>query len=284
MEQHNDWRLPTKDEMKNLYEQIGSNFQPTPIVKTEEYFIAFFDILGFEARLESLGLDKIIEKYQQLINIIDRNNFKQKELKSGKYHGSFWTSEGIPLISYEIKGAYASDSILIWANRKQEENFIPSDNFLNVCNELICSSIEIGLPLRGAISMGKLCIDEKKGVYLGKALVDIARLEKQQHIIGATPCKDFQHQPIQNKYFLPYKSHLKKLEYDNMELSFGAILDWPRHWRETRKSSVLDYMLSLNTNNTSEVKIKYDNTSKLVKFSELNSEYWKKEKKDMVHG
>lgn len=277
MEQHNDWRLPTKDEMKNLYEQIGSDFQPTPIVETEEYFIAFFDILGFEARLESLGLDKMIEKYQQLINIIDKNNFKQEELKNGKFHGAFWTSEGIPLISYEINGAYASDSILIWANRKLEEKFVPSDNFLNICNELICSSIEIGLPLRGAISMGNLCIDEKKGAYLGKALVDIARLEKQQDIIGATPCKDFQQQPIQNKYFLPYKSHLKKLEYDNMELSFGAILDWPRHWRETRKSSVLDFMSHLSINDIPEVKIKYDNTLKLVKFSKLNSEYWKKD-------
>jgi hypothetical protein len=226
----------------------------------------------------------MIEKYQQLINIIDKNNFKQEELKNGNFHGAFWTSEGIPLISYEIKGAYASDSILIWANRKLEEKFVPSDNFLDICNQLICSSIEIGLPLRGAISMGNLCIDEKKGVFLGKALVDIARLEKQQDIIGATPCKDFQHQLIQNEYFLPYKSHLKKFEYDNMKLSFGAILDWPRHWRKTRKSSLLDFMSSLNIDDSPEVKIKYDNTFKLVKFSELNSEYWKKATKDIAIG
>ena len=277
MELHNDWRLPTKEELKSLYNQIGTDFKPTPIAETEDYFIAFFDILGFESRLNSLGLHKMIEKYQLLIDIIDKNNAKQEELKSGKFHGAFWTDEGVPIISYEIKGAYASDSILIWAKRKLDGEFIPSDNFLSVCNELICASIEISLPLRGAISMGELCIDEQKGVYLGEALVDIARMEKRQNFIGATPCQAFQEQPLQPQYFLPYKSHLKELKLSENDLSFGAVLDWPRHWRNTRESDILQIVTSLSESSESDdnVKKKYVNTLKLIQFSESNSEYWK---------
>ena len=286
MELHSDWRLPTKEELKSLYDQIGDDFKPTLITNTENYFIAFFDILGFESRLRSFGLQKMIEKYQLLTNIIDKNNAKQEELKSGKFHGAFWTAEGSAMISYEIKGAYASDSILIWANRQLDGKFLPPDNFLAVCNELICASIEINLPLRGAISMGELCIDEQKGVYLGDALVDIARMEKRQNFIGATPCKAFQEQSIQAQYFLPYKSHLKELKQKELDLSFGAVLDWPRHWRNTRNADVLQIVASLSEDGESNenVNIKYENTKKLIQFSGSNSEYWKVPRDELIYG
>jgi len=263
--------------------------------KATEYFIAFFDVLGFENKLETLQLNKMTEKYKQLVDIVNKNNYRHNKLKDKGLHGSFWTAEGIPFISYEIKGAYASDSIIIWANRLSENKVfdnrnvkfinppVPCDDFLYLCNELICSSIEIGLPLRGSISMGEAFIDEKESIYLGKPFIEVARLEKRQKFIGATPCFSFREQPIVPQFLLPYKSHLKPLKQDEKDLSFGAVLDWVRYWRKTRKTNICDIINAMNTDK--QFSIYYENTLKLIEFSKLNDKYYEEKTiEQLVYG
>jgi len=48
------------------------------------------------------------------------------------------------------------------------------------------SSIEIGLPLRGAFSMGEAVLHLDRGVFLGQPIIDTARLEHTQLCIGAS--------------------------------------------------------------------------------------------------
>lgn len=254
----------------------------------KEYLVGFFDILGFENRLNVLGLNGMLEKYESLIDIVNTNNKRHDELKKRKLHGAFWTANGTIRISYEIRGAYASDSIIVWAKRElggegmrfPDGTFgsppILCDDFLNVCNELICRSLEMGLPLRGALSMGKAFIDEERNIYLGMPFVEAARLEKGQMFIGASPCKSFNEQPILPHLILPYKSHLKEKAKNE---TGGSVLDWPRHWRETRETDALEKVISLQkqaggTNLPETVREKYENTLKLINFSKDNSKYW----------
>lgn len=253
------------------------------IKKNPEYLIAFFDILGFESRLSVLGLNGMFEKYLKLIEIINENNRKQELLKSVNMEGSFWAQDG-SFELYQIKGAYASDSIILWAKmemggigvRFADGSFghpkVEPYNFLNLCNELICFSLEIGLPLRGAISAGEAIIDEDKRIFLGNPFVEVAKLEKRQNGIGATPCKTFQilHQGLNPTYFLPFENYLKTTE--DKDLTFGAILDWPRHWRNSRKSEPDEVIVKLNTDER--FSIYYENTLKLVEFSKANDRYW----------
>ncbi len=250
-----------------------------------DYLVALFDILGFESRLVDLGLNCMYEKYQKLINIIDENNKKQELLKSANLYGRFWAQDG-QFEVYEIKGAYASDSIIIWANRIIEGGGIRFANgsfgnppispnhFLNICNELICCSLEIGLPLRGAVSVGKAIIIENRNIFLGFPFVEVARLEKRQTTIGATPCKAFQlgHRGLNPYLLLPYEKHLKS--FSDREQTFGAVLDWPRRWRESRDVDVRKVVKGLD----SDVRFSkyYNDTIELIDFSEKKDTYWKK--------
>src|SRR5882672_1378072 len=140
------------------------------------YLTALFDILGFERRLEVIGLAEMRSRYEALIASV---NYRQEQTTRvfgdlDFQEAPYWTSEGDVMIFSKTHGAYASDSILLWMNRtwpiarnKTPEEMeklskdqasgwayhpIPCDNFLDVCNDLICRGIEIGLPLRGALA------------------------------------------------------------------------------------------------------------------------------------
>ena len=164
-----------------------------------EYFVALFDVLGFESQFANLQLKDMLKKYEELISIVNRKNEEHERYKKGKSHGAFWLKmededSMHPIVIHEIGGAYASDSIIVWANRRllgmpirvdtekegitlQSPNVF-ADSFLEVCSEIMCHAIEIGLPLRGGISTGNAILEQANGIYLGQPIIDAARIEK----------------------------------------------------------------------------------------------------------
>jgi len=120
----------------------------------------------------------MLARYEALIEVVDyrkeqiKRVFDELEFDEAPY----WSSDGNVFIFNKVEGAYASDSILIWAENTWPEARgktldtcqelssnpadgwayfpVPPDNFLDVCNDLICRSLEVGLPLRGAIAVG----------------------------------------------------------------------------------------------------------------------------------
>jgi hypothetical protein len=230
------------------------------------FAVCFFDVLGFESRFATLGLGGMVEKYEQLIHVVNRQNEETARWfgPMNFSEGAYWTAEKEPFISARLYGAYASDSILLFANADFPENRypdalnstpeerkikgqdpgsgwryhpIPCDNFLDLCNEIICHSIEIGLPLRGAISMGEAILHIDYNIFLGQPLIETARLEHVQVCIGASLATSFtKDQIVPQRYQLPFNTHFKA----NVPQSFsGMILDWPRHWRNTRKTDLI---------------------------------------------
>ena len=256
--------------------------------------------------MRNTSLNEIRSKYDALIKIVKDNNMSHDNLIRKGLHGAFHTDEGGVVFFYDIGAAYASDTILVWANRiwKKARHYdrnelealkndriigwlghpIPCDIFLDLCSELICQSIEIGLPLRGAISMGHAHIEPNDGIFLGIPIIDASRLEHSQNIIGATPHISFHEQPILPHYLLPYRSHLKDkvgAKVKTRDMTAGAILDWPRRWRMTRKGDPRDVIHGLKNN---EFSVYYDNTINLINFSEENQEYWHKPRDLLVYG
>jgi hypothetical protein len=254
------------------------------------YQVALFDILGFEQKLKARGLANIAEAYDVLISDVEARNRHMAKLfgEMGFSEAAYWTSEGDVFIFNNVRGAFASDSILLWAHRTwpdvRDKNGkelaelskspahgwkahpIPCDNFLDTCNELMCHSLEIGLPLRGAISMGEAVIDEDRRVFLGQPIVDAARMEREQVFLGASLCSPFVPQRIPGRYTLLFEEHLKE---PGPSVWSGLVLDWPRHWRNTRAENLKEIVAALNTD--PQYSACYDHTRRFIDASNCRS-------------
>lgn len=246
-----------------------------------DYAVAYFDILGFGAKFNALGLPAIAEKYRALMRVVDNINEHSARLTGDLFRfkeSVYWTSEGDVVPVVKVHGAYASDSILIWSHAAWPEargktddechelaqdpgsgwvyQTVPCDTFLRTCNEIVCAGLELDLPLRGSISKGKAILDSTDRVFLGQPLIDAARLEKGQKFIGASYCPSFMEQVVPKQFRIPFSEHLK----DGYQAHFGGeVLDWPRHWRKTRKEKLNNVISSLRDASGGATEY-YDNT------------------------
>lgn len=258
------------------------------------YNFCFLDILGFRNKItKENGLEEIKYKYLKLIEKVKTINDRYNGLYKipGIYESVYWEGgkrEKEVMIFDKINTIYGSDSILIWTKRTWEEyeyrndsknihiadKWIahprPCDNFLNICNEIICTSIELELPLRGAITIGEGYFDDKEHIYLGKPIVEAYEFEGKQHIVGASFCESFKNQIIPKRYSLEFYNYLKG---DGAILKRGNLLDWPRHWRKTRpdkdlKEAIHKIDFDGDPNKLDGVSIKKLNTIRFIEESE----------------
>lgn len=174
-----------------------------------------------------------------------------------------------------IGNAYFSDTILFWTQYNKMS--LPSFTLLiaeTICS--ICYSIEIQLPLRGTIACGEAIPDNESNMYLGEPMFEAKNTEELQNWIGVSFGRSFA-KPDFNKEFylntvLPYKSHYKNAESEN---ATGIVVDWPRRWRESRKTNVRPLISAMDTKQ--EFSIYYKNTLRFIDFSEQNHDWFKKQ-------
>jgi hypothetical protein len=254
------------------------------------YFIGLFDVLGFETKFARLGLSGMAELYDALIGDVNAMNAHAVELEQGLALGdeAIWTADGDAFVFNRVNGAYASDSIVLWAHAHFAEaralsqtqrvsrasdpakrwmyHFIPCDRFLDACNQLLCHALEIGLPLRGALALGPGIVEQQRRVFLGQPMIDAARAEKGQKIIGAAFTPSFLDQVVPTRFGVPFKKHIKA---DSEPLLSEYVLDWPRHWRRTRSEDLRGAVDGLNQN--AEFATYYENTQQFIDASEARS-------------
>jgi hypothetical protein len=230
--------------------------------KSDLQVVCLLDVLGFESLLKKHGLSGIHAKYAKLIDYV-------KEQKGGI--DLVPTPDGQVAVGWLVIGnAYFSDSLLFWTNYSKMA--LPS--FTHCIAEAICFGLEIELPLRGAIAVGEAILDADKGVFLGTPLVEVARTERLQQWIGASFGPSFS-QPGFNEGFylhtiLPYKSQYKDRE--NV-FATGMAVDWPRRWREGRKSDVLLTLEALD--HDPQFSEYYKRTEKFIHFSAANHDWFR---------
>jgi hypothetical protein len=253
------------------------------------FVVALFDVLGFEYRLNTFGLDEILNRYQKIVDIVNKNTESNKLLDKLNFDSPFWLSSGnvaLPTIGvfYNIEAVYSSDSILLWSNLawkrvqhepievlKKNENHpaygylskpIPMNNFLTMCANIICRSIEIDLPLRGALSMGDALLDKEANIFLGNPIVEAARLEVQQNCIGVGVCNSFEGYDPRFNHLIPYSKHFKaECKAPRKELA----LNWPLFWKDTRQKDLKSTLEELSEQNDHHHY--YTNTIEFVRYS-----------------
>jgi hypothetical protein len=142
--------------------------------------------------------------------------------------------------------------------------------------ETICYGLENELPLRGTLSVGEMILDAASGTYLGEPLVEAARTERLQQWIGISLGASFSKPGFNLGFYLdtvlPYKSHYKD---PASSLVTGMVVDWPRKWRESRKTDVRPLISGMNTD--PQFSEYYTNTLNFVDFSEQNHDWFKRQ-------
>lgn len=227
--------------------------------------LCLFDVLGFESLLKSIRLKKLAERYAKLTEYV-------KEQKGGI--DIVPTPDGHVAVGWLLIGnAYFSDTLLFWTTYNKMS--IPI--FTQLIAETICYGIENELPLRGTLAVGAMILDSDSGTYLGEPIIEAARTERLQQWIGVSFGASFS-KPDFNKGFylntvLPYKSHYKDKA---SPLATGMVVDWPRRWRETRKTDIRALVSGMDKD--PRFSQYYTNTLKFVDFSEHNHDWFKKRK------
>ncbi len=242
---------------------------PDP-TRPADYLVAFLDVLGFEALLNELGLDELARRYDELL---DAALLPQSEARPWSVGFALVQGEPVPgLMCLPIQTAYFSDSLLLWAS--YHPSHVPE--FLDRCARVFCQALALGIPIRGAVSIGTAILDKSRGIYLGVPLIEAVRLESKSNWIGVSlgaswksetmrtpvpPDRVFLYQPPSKDGALPLFSDL--------------VLDWPRVWRESRKDSAVDYLKRLCCPELpAELKKRYVAAIRFVEYSEANQNWF----------
>jgi hypothetical protein len=229
---------------------------------TDLQIVYLLDVLGFESLLARLGLAGLQQKYTLLVDYVKQQTGGIDIVP---------TPDGHVAVGWLILGnAYFSDSLLFWT--KYSKIALPS--FTHLVSEAICFGIETELPLRGAIAVGEAILDNSTGVFLGTPLVEVARVERTQQWIGASFGPSFAKPGFNDGFYLntvlPYKSHYKD---PASEHATGMTVDWPRRWRESRKSDPRPALHALDRDPN--FSAYYQCTARFIDFSEENHDWFR---------
>jgi hypothetical protein len=236
----------------------------------EPLMICLLDVLGFENRLAALKADGMLARYTTLIEYVKKQTGGVDVVP---------TPDGHVAVGWLVIGnAYFSDTLLFWT--KYSKMSLP--NFTHCIAEAICFGLDIELPLRGAIAVGDAILDRQTGVFLGEPLVEVARTEREQRWVGVSFGPSFARPGFNDGFhlntLLPYKSHYK----DGLSaMATGMTVDWPRQWRESRKTDPRPILRSLNTD--PKYSPAYERTEQFIDFSEVHHD-WFREKQHLDYG
>ncbi len=225
--------------------------------------LCFLDVLGFESLFKSKGLTKLTEQYAKLTDYVKEQSGGLDIVPLPDGH--------VAMGWLVIDNAYFSDTLLFWTSY----NKISLPSFTQQIAEIICYGIENEFPLRGTLVVGDMILDSDSGMYLGEPIIEAARTERLQQWIGVSFGASFS-KPDFNKGFylntvLPYKSHFK----ESGPLATGMVVDWPRRWRETRKTDIHSLVSGLDKD--PEFSRYYTKTLEFIDFSERNHDWFKKQ-------
>jgi hypothetical protein len=248
----------------------GSSFAGKSLdaAQPADYLIAFLDVLGFESLLNTIGLVELSRRYQELLTIALRPNSGSRPLNVG-----IAMVKGEPTVGLmwlPIEAAYFSDSLLLWA--RYHPGHVPI--FLDRCSQVFCQALALGIPIRGAISVGTALLDKTKGIYLGLPLIEAVRLESRSNWIGvalgASWRLDALRIPIPPDRVFQFRPPLKE---GGEQVFSGLVLDWPRVWREERDDSATEYLKDLSMTLSEDLLAKYTAATDFWEYSHAN-EAW----------
>lgn len=227
--------------------------------------VAFFDVLGFKNRLLRDGLPKLKEAYATLQAAVAKIDERMMLNCAVPVEGGRAAAFGMLDVDQDLR----TDGIFLWCSYSSF-HFPP---FCGILLEFFCEVLELGIPLRGGVAVGDAHMDKANRAYLGAPLNEAVDVEKAQTWIGVSFGPSFAKPPynwFEPDQALAYRAHRKP---EKADLIPGAVLDWPRKWRDTRRKSAEQIIQQMNTD--PKYSIYYENTRRFIEFSEQNKNWYK---------
>jgi len=235
------------------------------------YLFALFDVLGFEALHSEIGTTNLYHIYKELIDkVTSKDRFST--FQTFNQPDVAWTMIG----SMPLRYHYFSDTIILWTPLLPE--FISP--FCARCADIICESILMGLPVRGAISSGNAILNKNKGVFLGFPIIEAARVESQQNWIGVSFCPSstethFQLSLHPDLLIQNYIEHYKSSNGFNKYVSLMT-LDWAKRARERKlDDKIIQQLQKLKSKTPIDKQEYYEQALSFMQYS-LNNNNWYK--------
>lgn len=144
------------------------------------YFLAYFDALGFKKLVESKTPVQVYQVYEHILKKAKVNK-PYIVLQSEKDESSKSAYYSLPILAkVPFKYAYYSDTILFWA----PGNMNCFSGFVAKCIDFYNAALKNGILLRGVITHGNAILNKSKNIFIGRPINEAACLEKEQKWSG----------------------------------------------------------------------------------------------------
>lgn len=145
---------------------------------TANRFVAFFDIMGFK--------DLVLKrKHEDIVNILKTLSDARNELNNinNTSISPNDASRG------ETKSFTFSDSIIFFSKSDKEED---AYKIVLDCIYLLRIALRNKIPIKGAISYGKITVDIENSIYFGQPIIDAFLLHEDLHLFSVIADNSFE--------------------------------------------------------------------------------------------
>jgi len=255
-------------------------------MKTQEGFIGFFDILGYQSLLENNDAEMITETvlpilenldslvpatmkkifYNKIVQVLEKKPSEKVTVKR--------VEDSVNTLIEEIEFLVFSDTILlsIPVDNKIKDYTILTAVFFSTCTYLLKSMFDLGLPLRGGIDFGKYSI--AKSCFVGKPIVESYKISNDIELAACVlsdklkKAIDKGHEEFLSLgYLLDYLIPTKNGEKKCYTLSYMPTFDD----RKDMKDTVLSSFWKHNKTIPLSVQNKVKNTEQYFRFIKNNN-------------
>lgn len=136
---------------------------------TANRFVAFFDILGFKDFVMKNPHEVVVEKMTMLKN-------------ARRYALDGFAADGRKVMITNLKSVQFSDSFFVFTATDSADDFL---NLLHLSRVLLSGSFAERIPLKGAISYGKITTDFDASNFVGQPIIDAYLLHEDLNMLGA---------------------------------------------------------------------------------------------------
>lgn len=214
-------------------------------IRYKNRWFSYFDLLGFSNLVREHKIEHVLPIYEDVLKaIIQKAGPKQK-------HG----------ISY----SWFSDTFIIFSKADSDHEFALMEQASRLFfQKLILNQI----PVRGALTVGKLYTQQKKNIFLGEALIDAYEYGEKQKWLGFLLTPSVYHHLEDGSLHLNRRVHYRKV-------SLPGIITHPRpenvyafafnNGEVNGRNPYLDAVLLMKSKADKNYELKYLNTEKFIR-------------------